>query len=271
MSVSLKALLSLPTDNNGLSLSPQSTSRLSNIREGMLSLRSIPLGRLHLTELWNWSKMILKRYYNRNDSNPVPTASTTVTEGSTPTPSTGMSSTNLSVTSTGNTLISTANPNESVSSSTTLISSRAIGTGTTNTTTPTIDTDIDIGANTPMDVTPSTSVINTDSSIDDNPTAMDTDALITPIRKSPVDNIDVGSMQIEPIRNFPVSESPLVREEESSSDEENELSNRMNNVDPFTECLYGVSLCALKFPAYYKPLYRLASTLYEMGLPKVSI
>uniref|UniRef100_A0A1X7UXN3 Calcineurin-binding protein cabin-1 MEF2-binding domain-containing protein n=1 Tax=Amphimedon queenslandica TaxID=400682 RepID=A0A1X7UXN3_AMPQE len=278
MSVSLKALLSLPTDNHGLSLNPQSTSRLSNIREGMLSLRSIPLGRLHLTELWNWSKMILKRYYSRNDSNPVPIAlsiatSSTVIQGieSTPTPSTGMGSNfNLSVTSTGNTLMYTANRSESASTSTTLISSRATGTGTTETTTPTIDTttDIDIGA-TPMEVTPCTSVMNTESPIDDNPTAMDTDtALTTPIRKSPVDNIDVESMpQIEPIPKFSVSESPLVHEEESS-DEENELSNRMNNVDPFTECLYGVSLCAVKFPAYYKPLYRLASTLYKMGQPK---
>ena len=263
MSVSLKALLSLPTDSCGLSISPQSTSTLSNIREGILSLRSIPLGRLHLTELWNWSRMILKRYYSKNDSNTasVITSSTaTETMESTPTPSTGMSTSNLSITSTGNTLIiSTANLSESVSTCATPISSSTPG--TSGTTTIETTNDMDIGT-TPMEVTPSTSVMNTDAPMDDNSTAMDTDAALpTPIRKSPVDT-DVGSMQIEPTLKFPVAE-------DESSDEDNELSNRMNNVDPFTECLYGVSLCAVKFPAYFKPLYRLARTLYQMGQPKV--
>lgn len=34
-------------------------------------------------------------------------------------------------------------------------------------------------------------------------------------------------------------------------------------------CLYGVSVCAVRCPAYFKPLYRLAKTLMFLGLPKV--
>ena len=39
--------------------------------------------------------------------------------------------------------------------------------------------------------------------------------------------------------------------------------------DPLIESLYGVAMCTVKFPAYFKPLYRLASTLNKMGLPEV--
>ena len=39
--------------------------------------------------------------------------------------------------------------------------------------------------------------------------------------------------------------------------------------DPLTESLYGVAMCAVRFPAYFKPLYRLASTLNTMGFPRV--
>ena len=35
-------------------------------------------------------------------------------------------------------------------------------------------------------------------------------------------------------------------------------------------CFYGVSVCAVKFLAFFKPLYRMASTLLELGLPQVS-
>ena len=35
-------------------------------------------------------------------------------------------------------------------------------------------------------------------------------------------------------------------------------------------CFYGVSVCAVRCPAYYKPLYRMASTLQALGLPQVS-
>lgn len=40
--------------------------------------------------------------------------------------------------------------------------------------------------------------------------------------------------------------------------------------DPLTEAVYGVAMCAVRFPAYFKPLYRLASTLHAMGYPHVS-
>ena len=39
--------------------------------------------------------------------------------------------------------------------------------------------------------------------------------------------------------------------------------------DPLTESLYGVAMCAVRFPAYFKPLYRLASALNTMGFPRV--
>ena len=43
------------------------------------------------------------------------------------------------------------------------------------------------------------------------------------------------------------------------------------NPDPLTEAVYGVAVCAVRFPAYFKPLYRLASTLNTLGYPLVSI
>ena len=42
------------------------------------------------------------------------------------------------------------------------------------------------------------------------------------------------------------------------------------SIDPLTEAVYGVAMCAVRFPAYFKPLYRLAKTLYIMGYPLVS-
>ncbi len=40
--------------------------------------------------------------------------------------------------------------------------------------------------------------------------------------------------------------------------------------DPLTEAVYGIGMCAVRFPAYFKPLYQLAKTLYTMGYPSVS-
>ena len=57
--------------------------------------------------------------------------------------------------------------------------------------------------------------------------------------------------------------------ETTSPTEELQSSSRWNCQDPLIECLYGVALCAVKFPAYYKPLYRLASVLNKMSLPEV--
>ena len=38
----------------------------------------------------------------------------------------------------------------------------------------------------------------------------------------------------------------------------------------FQHCLYGVMVCAVRCPAYSKPLYRLAATAANLGLLKVS-
>ncbi len=35
------------------------------------------------------------------------------------------------------------------------------------------------------------------------------------------------------------------------------------------QCLYGVAVCAVRCPTYFKPLYRLSSALLRLGLPKV--
>ena len=43
-----------------------------------------------------------------------------------------------------------------------------------------------------------------------------------------------------------------------------------SNPDPLTEAVYGIAMCAVRFPAYFKPLYQLAKTLYTMGYPSVS-
>ena len=36
-------------------------------------------------------------------------------------------------------------------------------------------------------------------------------------------------------------------------------------------CLYGVAVCAVRYPAFYKPLYRLATTLHTMRLTQVGL
>lgn len=35
-------------------------------------------------------------------------------------------------------------------------------------------------------------------------------------------------------------------------------------------CIYGVAVCAVRYPAFFKPLYRLAATLHTIGLSRVS-
>ncbi len=35
-------------------------------------------------------------------------------------------------------------------------------------------------------------------------------------------------------------------------------------------CIYGVAVCAVRYPAFFKPLYRLATTLHAIGLSSVS-
>lgn len=35
------------------------------------------------------------------------------------------------------------------------------------------------------------------------------------------------------------------------------------------QCLYGVAVCAVRCPTYFKPLYRVSSALLKLGLPKV--
>ena len=34
-------------------------------------------------------------------------------------------------------------------------------------------------------------------------------------------------------------------------------------------CIYGVAVCAVRYPVFFKPLYRLAYTLHTIGLPQV--
>ena len=35
-------------------------------------------------------------------------------------------------------------------------------------------------------------------------------------------------------------------------------------------CLYGIAVCTVRCPAYFKPLYRLSTALFKLGLPNVS-
>ena len=37
------------------------------------------------------------------------------------------------------------------------------------------------------------------------------------------------------------------------------------------QCLYGVAVCAVRCPTYFKPLYRLSSAFFSLGLPKVNV
>ena len=42
-------------------------------------------------------------------------------------------------------------------------------------------------------------------------------------------------------------------------------------VNLLQRCFYGVGACAVRFPAFFKPLYRMAATLLDLGHPQVSV
>ena len=44
----------------------------------------------------------------------------------------------------------------------------------------------------------------------------------------------------------------------------------LSPVDLLERCLWGVAVCAVRCPAYYKPLYRLAATLHSLGHSQAS-
>ena len=276
MSVSLKSLLSLPTnDICGLSTTSQSTSVLSSIRDGISLLRFLPLGILHLTELWNWCKMILKTYYSKNNDVSTTASNTSVSAvvgmESTPIMSTGMS-TATDVAASDNDVLH----NNSVS----VIKDARVAVSAFDANIPTVDNTaaMDVGA---VDTTTATG-LNTpdmDAGVMDKLSfdtgSINIELVLTP---PPVSLPNYLLPSTAPLAHdlFPPfsSQPPAVCDnpvaEYATSDNNSELSCRMNDIDPFMECLYGVSMCAFKFPAYFKPLYRLASTLYQMGQPEVS-
>ena len=58
----------------------------------------------------------------------------------------------------------------------------------------------------------------------------------------------------------------------SDAEREVALETAMETTPPsvLEQCLYGVAVCSVKCPAYYKSLYRLASTLHTLGQSQAS-
>lgn len=74
----------------------------------------------------------------------------------------------------------------------------------------------------------------------------------------------------------PPGESQLPQSKTSSSSErssesDSPLTHSSVRSKLLHQCLYGVAVCAVRCPTYFKPLYRLSSALLELGLPKVYI
>ena len=55
----------------------------------------------------------------------------------------------------------------------------------------------------------------------------------------------------------------------ATSQEEIGISSSWDYVSLLQLCLYGVAVCAVRFPAFFKPVYRMAATLLALGLPQV--
>lgn len=75
-------------------------------------------------------------------------------------------------------------------------------------------------------------------------------------------------------------ESPIIVDEPNYSSPSSTSVRNSESDSPLThdntwaqllqQCLYGVAVCAVRCPAYFKPLYRLSSALLALGLPKVN-
>ena len=72
----------------------------------------------------------------------------------------------------------------------------------------------------------------------------------------------------------PPGESQLPQSKSNSSSERGSMSDSpLTHVSVRSQllhqCLYGIAVCAVRCPTYFKPLYRLSSALLKLGLPKV--
>ena len=100
----------------------------------------------------------------------------------------------------------------------------------------------------------------------------DKDQLASPTKITPEDEMmettrtqEVFISDNEPAPPTTYKEVPL-----TEPDKSDDIQSRWNSNDPLIECLYGVAMCIVKFPAYFKPLYRLAYILNEMDQTEVN-
>ena len=77
---------------------------------------------------------------------------------------------------------------------------------------------------------------------------------------------------VQQARIFDKSPSPQSKTSSESSSSEHDytpLKHASTRSQLLHQCLYGVAVCAIRCPTYFKPLYRLSSALLKLGLPKV--
>lgn len=67
-----------------------------------------------------------------------------------------------------------------------------------------------------------------------------------------------------------LDESMQPQRKASSSSADSPLTHSSAQSQLLHQCLYGVAVCSVRCPTYFKPLYRLSSALLRLGLPKVT-
>ena len=97
---------------------------------------------------------------------------------------------------------------------------------------------------------------------------------------APLPLSEQSSMEHQPSRESPQETHPLgerqlpLSKTSSSSGRSSESDSPLTHASVHSQllhqCLYGVAVCAVRCPTYFKPLYRLSSALLELGLSKVA-
>ena len=83
--------------------------------------------------------------------------------------------------------------------------------------------------------------------------------------QSPEEDSGSAELLVEPQPSLAKARLPSERGSESDSP----LSHETVSSQLLQQCLYGVAVCAVRCPNYFKAIYRLSSALLALGLPEV--
>lgn len=87
------------------------------------------------------------------------------------------------------------------------------------------------------------------------------------------EDMDVGVIEVSKQVPLNLASKPSCELECESVSERCEVPQVTPNPQSYVSlvrlCLYGTAVCAARYPAFFKPLYRMATTLHAIGLPSV--